>query len=643
MLREWQAPTLDTALLLSKLDTAPTWTPTDPSSTNLNGAIVTAVGRLTTAQTNFRAANYGGGFTAGYLVLFTDGQDTTGLVTRAAAQSAITSAGTVVSAVALASPEFDAAARTALEQLTSNRVLVAPTTGTLDREFSALAYSIQAKTRASYLLGYCSPKRSGMHTAAVEVTGSVTQPAAQYTFDATGFKPGCSSAIFADVCIDKDCGGLGCGTCDERVGSCQPLSKTCANFCGPGLKCEAETFTNPRGYQQTCGPATTCGSQCVDTSTNTSHCGACNAACASGAECGNSRCVCPLGTRACGGSCIDVTTNRTHCGACNNTCLSTGTCQAGRCVDTLGSSLPEPFGLTLDARHLYYTQTWTGAGVVRVPLDGGSGAVILPTQQTYISAFIEQDDSHLAFRVNSEIQTMPKDGGTPLVRSTGPAQQLAFTGNQVYWMQTQPDGGTALMRAGESTGSATMVSAGVSLTHSYGRVLVVDGSAAYFPTANGITRLPLGGGPAVVLAPLGGSVVALAHDATHLYWKAYGFGFTDPVTMMTLLNAVAIFRVPKTGGQVEQLGSPIEGGTGAYDTGLAVDATHVYWSQSRVMSGQSYYGVFRMPLAGGAVEMVAFNEPNVTTIAINATHVYWIGARNIGMQVPTGRLVRVQK
>jgi hypothetical protein len=164
---------------------------------------------------------------------------------------------------------------------------------------------------------------------------------------------------------------------------------------------------------------------------------------------------------------------------------------------------------------------------------------------------------------------------------------------------------------------------------------------------NAMTRIPLSGGPAVALAPLGVAqyTIALAQNATHLFWTAYGSGLVDPVTMMSLGDRVAIFRVPKTGGQVEVIGS-VEGGSSTYDTALTLDATHLYWSQNRYRLGDpsfAAWGVFRMPLAGGVPELFAPNEPNVTDIAVNATHVYWIGARNAGDQTASGRLVRAQK
>ncbi len=52
-LTEWQTPTLDTAKLLSRLDQLSTFTPGDPSSTNLNGALIAAIERQATYKSKF--------------------------------------------------------------------------------------------------------------------------------------------------------------------------------------------------------------------------------------------------------------------------------------------------------------------------------------------------------------------------------------------------------------------------------------------------------------------------------------------------------------------------------------------------------------------------------------------------------------
>lgn len=46
----WQAPTLDTAKLLARLDSLSTYVPTDPASTNLYGSLITGLHRVRDAR-----------------------------------------------------------------------------------------------------------------------------------------------------------------------------------------------------------------------------------------------------------------------------------------------------------------------------------------------------------------------------------------------------------------------------------------------------------------------------------------------------------------------------------------------------------------------------------------------------------------
>ncbi|MDB4932226.1 MAG: hypothetical protein JWM10_4710, partial [Myxococcaceae bacterium] len=285
-LTEWQAPTVDTARLLARLDALATYHPADPGSTNLYGATIAALGRQATAEAAFRARNAGGAFTTGYVVLFTDGGDTAGLRTQADAVAAVRGSADRTLAVGLAGGDSMPAV---LSALAPGGVLTAPDASTLAREFDALASRIAAEFRALYLLGYCSARRAGEHTVTVSVAGGTTAPAASYGFSAAGFGPGCTAATFTAACAAADqCGGLGCGACDDRTTLCDGASRRCIDDCVTANRCGGETFTNPLGYAQVCADrpgATACGGACRDTRTDAAHCGRCGNACAAGTLC----------------------------------------------------------------------------------------------------------------------------------------------------------------------------------------------------------------------------------------------------------------------------------------------------------------------------------------------------------------------
>lgn len=103
------------------------------------------------------------------------------------------------------------------------------------------------------------------------------------------------------------------------------------------------------------GTALMCGGQCVDTQSNSLHCGACNNACSTGGTCLAGSCQCQAGLQQCGGQCVDLSSDSSNCGQCGNNCAASGqfcssgqcsaTCAAGQvqcgssCVDTASSVL----------------------------------------------------------------------------------------------------------------------------------------------------------------------------------------------------------------------------------------------------------------------------------------------------------------
>lgn len=83
---------------------------------------------------------------------------------------------------------------------------------------------------------------------------------------------------------------------------------------------------------------------CVDTQTDSRHCGLCDNACPAGSRCEAGRCeiTCATGLNACGMTCVDVATSTANCGTCGNVCTARpnraascvgGTCQQGVCAE----------------------------------------------------------------------------------------------------------------------------------------------------------------------------------------------------------------------------------------------------------------------------------------------------------------------
>ncbi len=116
----------------------------------------------------------------------------------------------------------------------------------------------------------------------------------------------------------------------------------------------------------TCGATnlTACGSVCVDTNSDANNCGACGAACQTGATCVSGVCtsICPAGMTSCGNDCVDLQTEPNDCGACGNVCSSGQTCAAGACTTTcVDGTMPSPTGIPV------YIDVSSGIPVVSSP------------------------------------------------------------------------------------------------------------------------------------------------------------------------------------------------------------------------------------------------------------------------------------
>lgn len=351
--RTWQTHTLDPATLHTRLNAIATeYQGTDPSSTNLNGAVVAALTQQASAKAAFEQRNLGGAFTTGYVVAFTDGRDTAGLATSASVRDAKLRYGDAIHVVGLQGPDYDAAALARLASvpramggdLPGLVIARAEDPARLATEFANVANRIAGQISRIYLLGYCSPKRSGQHTVGVGLRGARTETVASYTFPATGFGPGCSALALTNTCPNPTsgvcgpygcCGGLGCGACDDRVAQCDATTKQCVSFCKFQGKCRGERITNARGYSQACtvSDLSPCGATaCYDLTRDARNCGACGVQCDVVASCIASVCQCPTGLRMCDGTCSDLSSDYDHCGAC------TAPCGSGmRCADSICS------------------------------------------------------------------------------------------------------------------------------------------------------------------------------------------------------------------------------------------------------------------------------------------------------------------
>ncbi len=137
----------------------------------------------------------------------------------------------------------------------------------------------------------------------------------------------------------NDDGQLGIATTIESATAVQSV-------CSPG--CEATA----RAMMPAATTTTTCALTCVDTATNSEHCGQCDNACPNGRTCVGGMCSgapmsCASPDTACGAGaaagCFDLQTSPQHCGTCGRACMAGELCIAGECTRATPTRLAAGF------------------------------------------------------------------------------------------------------------------------------------------------------------------------------------------------------------------------------------------------------------------------------------------------------------
>jgi len=170
-------------------------------------------------------------------------------------------------------------------------------------------------------------------------------------------------AMCGDRCVDTQTDTTHCGTC--------------GNACPMGQNCVAGSCACLAGR-------TACTGICVDTQTDDRNCGTCGTTCPTGQSCAAGACVCPMGQTLCGGACVDTTTSTANCGACGNACPMSQSCTAGACACPTGRTACGTGSMTLCVDTTADNNNCGGCGV---SCSGGqtctAGACACPTGQTF--------------------------------------------------------------------------------------------------------------------------------------------------------------------------------------------------------------------------------------------------------------------
>ncbi|MEE2785828.1 MAG: hypothetical protein VX589_00715 [Myxococcota bacterium] len=282
-LTRWQAPNLQPETVLERLERIDDFNPDEATVANLNGAIIQGLDRLAADAEAFRDRNNGGAFTTEHLVVLTGSADTAGFVDNESVQARIATSSAEVTIVGIKSPPFDADALHAF----SVQTMTAPDPAHLDRELQRLARRMAGQWARTYLLAFCTAQQAGEHTVTIRLAGADNQRTAQFSFTADSIAaPGCDDALFDNQCADKQCGGLGCGFCDDRTAQCTQTDQ-CQSYCDTDPVTTAVAVAdrcehpNPQGYAQYCEQdiSTRCDGNCTDLAHDPENCGGCGFGC----------------------------------------------------------------------------------------------------------------------------------------------------------------------------------------------------------------------------------------------------------------------------------------------------------------------------------------------------------------------------
>lgn len=248
---------------------------------------------------------------------------------------------------------------------------------------------------------------------------------------------------------------------------------------------------------------------------------------------------------------------------------------------TLTSGQPSPSAIALDTTNVYWANQPMQAGaVVQLPIAGGTPTTVASAQGTLAAFAVEGSSIYWANSDadNTFILEGPVGGGAATTLASEPTfipVGLAANATNVAWT-TEGTTGTA---------AGTVVTA------------------------------PLAGGAATTLAPDQGDVIALAMDATNVYWK----------------SDRSILKVSLAGGALSTL-CTLSTSTAGASFAMAVDATNVYWTGRDGTSGT----LMKVPVGGGTATTLATSSDMFSALAIDATSAYVSSADILSVPIAGG-------